>query len=286
MKAPSRAVALLFAVLMLTFLACPAGEASHGNPPPWWRAVFVDRRTEIFRVGDQAAGSQNCVGWACRGALLGAPVHAAGTDLPSAGTIFDRARRYSVELSANIGIEHGAMALREMQAIQDYRMLYSSAAIWEWLYERGPVVAAVYWDALLSAHKGSLRAVPVNEGSTGEQSAHAITILGWSPSRKAFYFTPNLGRLWGKEGFAFIREDDLPVILINAAGLVHEGTDRDLLSGGSEGAPPREGRPGTSQSSSADLRHHLLEEALSRVEAVSRSLGKSRAGAGAAAALR
>ena len=281
MKAhPGASLSILFAAVLASS-AGPRPATAKEEVRSDWRRVFVERVTGAFRVGDQAAGSFNCIGWACRGALLGEPVHHAGPDLPSAGAIFAQARQSSERLNGKtIRVEHGAMALREMGAVQDYRMLHSSVAICEWLHQRGPVAAAVYWDDLLNVHRGALRPVPVNEGSVRGRRAHAITILGWSPSSNAFYFTPNLGRDWGKKGFALIREEDLQFVLINAVGFVHQGSDRPLDAlGENHGETIPQGRSDSNQASSPGQRRILLKAALSRVEAVSRSLERDKFGA-------
>jgi hypothetical protein len=87
---------------------------------------------------------------------------------------------------------------------------------------QGPVAAAIYWDERMTNHRGSLlRAIPADGETWTTHQAHAITILGWNSKERAFYFTPNLGTGWGRQGFALLRETDFPHVFVNAVGFEH-----------------------------------------------------------------
>lgn len=119
-------------------------------------------------------------------------------------------------------LRHAARALLEMGVVEEYQVLDTPYEIWEWLKHRGPVAASIYWDELMTNHRGALREIPVTSTTWVNSGAHAITILGWSPSEQAFYFTPNLGTGWGSKGFALLRESDFPHVFVNGVGFVHE----------------------------------------------------------------
>lgn len=165
-------------------------------------------------VLDQGETSM-CVAFAWTGFLLAAPIMDKITALPSQypASIYRRAQDVDEWPGTDYegtSVRAGAKVLKDQdKRLTEYVWAFDADTLRRFVLSRGPAVIGVNWYETMFAPTSA--GFLVLDGALA--GGHAILVLGYSETRKAFRLLNSWGRSWGEDGRAWLKLDDMTRLL-------------------------------------------------------------------------